>query len=157
MTKTWFVSSFPSLKRFDLESVLCKTYSKVNKSIPSRSITSSSKPKKLLLAKKVPLIWKLSFSTIFSFFNFHRSVYICLGVKDTIVIGLPFISKVHLFVTLPCITLLSYLHDLPSNKWLVYISITSHNISSQYLPIKIAFKTCLFTFTSQSSFNRYNL
>jgi hypothetical protein len=35
-----------------------------------------------LLAKKISLIYKLSFSTIFFFFNFNCSSFIYLGFKD---------------------------------------------------------------------------
>jgi len=58
------------------------------------------KTKKNLVSKEGPpdiqaLLW-----IIFSFFNFSCSSYICLGIKDARVIGLSFISKEYLFVTL---------------------------------------------------------
>jgi hypothetical protein len=55
------------------------------------------------------------------------------------------------------IIILSYCHGLPSNKWLVCTNTTPHNTSSQYLLIKKETKTCLFTFTSPTSFNHCNL
>lgn len=87
----WFVSSSHSLKRFDLNFVSLKTSYKVYKSVPIQKITLSSKPGRTLLATKVPLIYKFSFSAIFPFFNFSCSLYSCLDVKDTRVIGLLFI------------------------------------------------------------------
>lgn len=58
------------------------------------------KTNKNLVSRKVYLIYKLSFSTIFSFINFSCSSYIFLGVKDTKVIGLPFILMEYIFVSI---------------------------------------------------------
>ena len=75
---------------------------------------------------------KITYVMVFSFFNFSYSSFICLGVKDTRFISLPFILNEYLFVTSSCINLLSCCYGLPSNKWLTCIGTTSHNTTSQY-------------------------
>ena len=98
--------------------------------INTSRMTSSLKPRRTLLAKKVVVIYKLLSPLIFPFFNFICSSYICLGVKYTRVVGFSFISKEYLFVTQSCIAFLSYHHGLQATNYL--LALIEHHITPHY-------------------------
>jgi hypothetical protein len=88
----------------------------MDKSVPNQKITSSLKPRRIFLAKKVPYYTSSFFQLSFPSSISDAPHIFFSGVKDTRVTCLPFISNEYLFVAPSYIALLLYRHNLPCNK-----------------------------------------